>query len=69
MSVPTSGTVLSLSGFFLLIVAGLTLEVLGRRRRERSTAAQALAGAMRTTPGRVVVLACWLWLGVHFLAR
>ena len=25
--------------------------------------------AMRTTPGRVVVLLTWLWLGVHFLAR
>ena len=69
MSEPMSGTVLSLSGFVLLVAAGLTLEVLSRRRPERSTAPQALAAAMRTAPGRVVVLACWLWLGVHFLAR
>jgi len=30
----------------------------------------ALVGAaMRTTPGRVGVLAAWLWVGLHFLAR
>ncbi len=29
----------------------------------------ALAAVMRGTAGRLAVLACWLWLGVHFLAR
>ncbi len=38
-------------------------------RPGRASAAQALAAAMRTTPGRVAVLLAWAWLGVHFLAR
>jgi hypothetical protein len=28
-----------------------------------------MAPTMRRPAGRVAVLACWLWLGVHFLAR
>ena len=28
-----------------------------------------LAAAMRRPAGRLAVLASWLWLGVHFLAR
>jgi hypothetical protein len=38
-------------------------------RPGRATAGQALAAAMRTTPGRVAVLLAWAWLGLHFLAR
>jgi hypothetical protein len=34
-----------------------------------ATAGRTVAVAMRTTPGRVVVLLAWVWLGVHFLAR
>ena len=60
---------MSLLGFAALLAAGLALEATGRRRAGRATAARALAAAMRTTPGRVAVLATWLWLGVHFLAR
>ena len=29
----------------------------------------AMAARMRRPAGRVAVLASWLWLGVHFLAR
>jgi uncharacterized protein DUF6186 len=64
-----SGSTASVAGFLALLVAALTLEVTGRRRPDRVTAAQALAAAMRTTPGRAAVLVAWLWLGVHFLAR
>ena len=28
-----------------------------------------IGSAMRTTTGRVAVLAAWLWVGLHFLAR
>ncbi|WP_324277878.1 DUF6186 family protein [Blastococcus brunescens] len=52
-----------------LAVAGAALEVSARRGRGGATVAQAIGAAMRTTPGRVTVLAAWLWLGVHFLAR
>jgi hypothetical protein len=64
-----SGTPASAAGFAVLLVAALTLQVAGRRREDRVTAGQALAAAMRTTPGRATVLVAWLWLGVHFLAR
>jgi len=64
----TAGTA-SLLGFAALLVAGLALEVAARRRLGPATAGQALAAAMRTTAGRVAVLAVWVWLGVHFLAR
>ncbi|MDP9398501.1 MAG: DUF6186 family protein [Actinomycetota bacterium] len=64
-----SGSVAGLLGFAALLVTGLALEVASRHRPGSATAAQALAAAMRTTPGRAAVLAAWVWLGVHFLAR
>ena len=64
-----TGRTASLLGFTALLVTGLALELTARRRPGPATAAQALAAALRTTPGRAAVLAAWLWLGVHFLAR
>ena len=64
-----SASTASLVGFTALLLSALALEVAGRRWRGPATAAQALAAAMRTAPGRAVVLATWVWLGVHFLAR
>ncbi len=64
-----SGTTVALLGFAALLLSGLALEVAGRRRQGPATAAQVLAATMRTAPGRVSVLAAWVWLGVHFLAR
>ncbi|MGY1604569.1 DUF6186 family protein [Geodermatophilus sp. SYSU D00815] len=65
-----SGTAVSLLGFAVLLAAAVALEGAARRRPDAAvTAARALGAAMRTTPGRVAVLAGWLWLGVHFLAR
>ena len=57
------------AGFAALLLAALVLEVAARRGAGPATAAQAVAAAMRSTPGRVTVLLAWLWLGVHFLAR
>ena len=56
-------------GFAVLLLAALALEVAARRGTGPATAAQSLAAAMRSLPGRVTVLLVWLWLGVHFLAR
>jgi hypothetical protein len=55
--------------FAALLLAAFALEVAARRGRATATMGQAIGGVMRTTPGRVGVLAVWLWLGVHFLAR
>ena len=38
-------------------------------RRSTAPPGQAVAACMRTTAGRVTVLAAWMWVGVHFLAR
>jgi hypothetical protein len=64
-----SGTATSVAGFLLLLAAGVALEWRARRLPERPTAARCLAATMRTTPGRVAVLAWWVWLGIHFMAR
>lgn len=64
-----SGTAVCVIALISLLVSGVALEVSARRRDDRATIAQALGAAMRTTPGRAVVLAAWIWLGVHFLAR
>jgi hypothetical protein len=64
-----TGSTASVLGFAALVVTALALEAAARHRPDRVPAAQALAAAMRTTPGRAAVLAGWVWLGVHFLAR
>jgi hypothetical protein len=64
-----SGTAGSAAGFAVLLLAALALQVAARRGAGAVTVGRAVGAAMRTTPGRVAVLAVWLWLGVHFLAR
>ncbi|MCZ2826145.1 MULTISPECIES: DUF6186 family protein [unclassified Modestobacter] len=65
----TTGVLLSAAGFLGLLVVGVAIEVCARLGLGPATAGRALGAAMRTTPGRAVVLLTWLWLGVHFLAR
>jgi hypothetical protein len=64
-----SGTAVSALVLAALAVAGLLLEAVARRGSRPATAGETLCAAMRTASGRIVVLAVWLWLGVHFLAR
>ena len=64
-----TGTAVSALVVCLLLLCGAALEASARRRDEEATLGQALAAAMRTTPGRAAVLLTWAWLGVHFLAR
>ena len=64
-----SGGAVSVIALALLAAGGAALDLSARGRDDRATLAQALGAAMRTTPGRAVVLAAWVWLGVHFLAR
>lgn len=64
----TAPTATSAAGFAILLLWALVIEVAGYRGAGAS-AADAIAAAMRRPPGRAAVLAAWLWLGVHFLAR
>ena len=64
-----TGTTASLLAFAALLVTGVAIDLAGRLGRGPATAAEALGAAMRTTPGRLAVLATWAWIGVHFLAR
>jgi Family of unknown function (DUF6186) len=64
-----SGRTASLIALAVLLITGLALELCAHRGHGRATAGQAVAAAMRTTPGRAMVLTTWVWLGVHFLAR
>jgi len=64
-----SGGTVTVLGLVVLAVGGAALELTAHRRSDRPSAGQAIGAAMRTTPGRVAVLAVWLWLGIHFLAR
>ncbi len=64
-----TGTDVSAGAFALLLAVAVVLDLRGRRVPGGVTAAAALAAAMRRTPGRIVVFAGWIWLGVHFLAR
>ena len=64
-----NGATITVLGLVVLAAAGAVLELMARRAQGRPSAPQAIAAAMRTTPGRAAVLAGWLWLGIHFLAR
>lgn len=59
-----------LTGFLVLLAAGLALEVLGRAPREPfRPLARVLEAEMTWPGGRWVVVVAWLWIGFHFLAR
>jgi hypothetical protein len=62
------GAVIAAFAAMLAVVVAVDL----RARRGRSglrPLAATLAAALRPRAGRIVVLAAWLWLGWHFLAR
>ncbi|MGH3759897.1 DUF6186 family protein [Actinophytocola sp.] len=56
------------AGFVLLAFAAAAVEVTARRR-SRLTAGHLLTAAMATKTGRLIMVALWLWVGWHFLAR
>jgi hypothetical protein len=59
-----------IAGFAAILVLVVALDLFARRTESGVRPLSAtLAAAMRPRGGRVVVLAVWLWLGWHFLAR
>jgi hypothetical protein len=68
---------LAILGFVVLFATAAVWELLALRGRRNGVPAadrvvgmgEALASAMTTRTGRIVVLGWWWWLGWHFLAR
>lgn len=65
----TGGELASAALFLGLVVVALVIEGCARSGLGPAPLTRTLGAAMRTTPGRAVVLLAWLWVGVHFLAR
>jgi uncharacterized protein DUF6186 len=58
------------AGFTVLFAVAVAVELLGRARRGPFRPLGAVLHRVLAHPvGRWVLLAAWLWIGVHFLAR
>lgn len=58
------------AGFALLLAAGACLQLLARARPDGARPlGDALHAALALPAGRWMVMAVWLWIGIHFLAR
>jgi hypothetical protein len=56
--------------YLLIGLAGVTLELVGRRpSSDIPPIGQVLARIMHTRSGRIGVMAGWVWLGLHYFAR
>lgn len=56
------------TGFVVLVVAGLAVEVTARRAAH-PTAGELVRVLVATRTGRIAVVLVWVWAGWHFLAR
>lgn len=58
------------TGFVLLAIVGLIVELVARRADStRPTVGELLGILVATRTGRVLAVLVWGWLGWHFLAR
>lgn len=58
------------TGFALVVALMLAVQLLAKTGRAPFRPLdEALHAALLSTPGRWVVLAAWVWIGFHFLAR
>jgi hypothetical protein len=65
-----SSHALTVLGYILIVLGALTLEAFSYLRNSRiPSLGTALSRIMRTRSGRVGIMAGWVWLGLHFLAR
>jgi hypothetical protein len=61
---------ISATGYLLIVLAGVVLDLLSHRRESRiPSRGTALRRVMHARSGRVGVLAGWAWLGLHFFSR
>ena len=61
---------LTVSGYLLVLAAGITLQVVAVRRPDRlPSLGRVLTHVMTTRTGRVGVFVAWCWVGLHFFAK
>jgi uncharacterized protein DUF6186 len=61
---------LTVTGYVLIVMAGVCLQLLSAREGAPIPSLGAVLGwVMRTRSGRVGVIAGWAWIGIHFFAR
>jgi hypothetical protein len=57
-------------GYILIALGALVLQLFSYRENSRiPSLGTAFSRIMRTRSGRVGIMAGWVWLGLHFLAR
>jgi hypothetical protein len=61
---------LTIAGYLVLLGLAVVLQLVSRRPKATVPPLEAvIARAMRSRPGRVAIVAGWVWLGLHFFAR
>jgi hypothetical protein len=59
----------TLAGYALIVGTMLVLQLAALTTQRLPTLHQALSVVLRHRPGRLLVLAAWLWLGWHVFVR
>ena len=59
----------TLAGYAILAVGVLTQQLVAILGRRTATIEQALKPLRRSLPGRLVLLATWMWVGWHLFVR
>ena len=58
-----------LAGYVAVVTAAVALEAAARHRGTPATLGATFSAVLRHRPARLVLLACWLWLGWHVFVR
>jgi hypothetical protein len=61
--------VVTLAGYVVIALAMAVAELVARRSGRIPTAGRALGAVRRRPVGRLLLLAGWLWLGLHVFVR
>lgn len=59
----------TLAGYAVVLAGLVAMQTVAVRTRRVPTLVEALRVWTRRAPGRVIVIAGWLWLGWHLFAR
>jgi len=61
---------ITIAGYLVFLVAGITLNLLAHRRGSRiPTMGAMFSRIMHSRTGRIAVIAWWAWLGMHLFSK